>query len=163
MNELLQNLIEALREELKQYGETLALLDDQQRLVIRHQGLELLQSIASIEAQAHALRVVRDVREQRRRHLARMLEREEDLGFRELIPLLPDAFQPLIEALVRENYDLQRRVRLRAQQNYMRLSRALELMHRFINTLEPGAAPGTSTAAGPAPIVRIRSPYDAVG
>src|ERR1041384_270678 len=89
MNELLQNLVEALREELRQYGEMLALLDEHQELVVGHRGPDLRQSIAGIDAQAQALRITRDEREQRRRHLARILEQDEDIGFKELTPLLP--------------------------------------------------------------------------
>ena len=38
MNDLLHNLIEALREELKQYGEMLAVLEQQQNSVVQRRA-----------------------------------------------------------------------------------------------------------------------------
>ncbi|HWH70569.1 MAG TPA: hypothetical protein VNT26_14370, partial [Candidatus Sulfotelmatobacter sp.] len=40
------------------------------------------------------------------------------------------------------------RVQQRARQNHLLLSRAMELMQRFINTLVPGASPTTYTEVG---------------
>jgi hypothetical protein len=74
MNDLLPNLIEALREELKQYGEMLALLDQQQDLVMQRQTSDLLSSVATINEQTGVIAVTRNEREQRQRHIARQLE-----------------------------------------------------------------------------------------
>ena len=49
MSELVHNLIEALREELKQYGEMLALLEHQLQLVVLRQGEDLLQLKALVQ------------------------------------------------------------------------------------------------------------------
>jgi flagellar biosynthesis/type III secretory pathway chaperone len=165
MNELLQNLIEALREELKQYGEMLALLDRQQQLVILREASDLLQSVAVVDAQAEAIRVARQEREQRRRHLARTLALDEAAGFKELLPRLPADYRPLVQALVQENNELLTRVQKRARQNHLLLSRAIELMQKFINTLLPGATPATYSDAGLALAGNLppQSLYDAVG
>ena len=120
MKELIQNLIEALREELKQYGEMLALLDHQQKLAAVHrQSPELLDSIGAVNAQAEAIRVARQEREQRRRHLARTLALAETSGLGELTPRLPRVYQPLVQALVQENNELLIRVQQRALQNHL--------------------------------------------
>jgi len=148
MNGLLQNLIEALREELKQYGEMLALLDQQQRLVVLRRGQDLVQSVAAVDAQAEAIRVARQEREQRRRDLARTLKMSEDTGFKELTARLPADYRPLIQALVQENNQLLTRIQKRAHQNHLLLSRAIELMQKFINTLVPGTEPATYTGEG---------------
>lgn len=123
MKELLSNLIEALREELKQYGEMLALLDQQQQLVMRQQVANLPDNINCVNAQAGVIAVARQEREQRQRHLARLLELPETSGSTALIPLLPSDYRPLVDALVRENNELLDRVQQRARQNYL-LSRA---------------------------------------
>ncbi len=144
MNELLANLIEALREELKQYGEMLALLDYQQELVVQRQGADLLQSVAAVDAQAEAIRVARREREQRWRHLARTIGCSEEVSFQEALPHLPAELRPLIQALVEENNELLTRVQERARENHLLLNRAVELMERFINTLSTGPASGGS-------------------
>lgn len=151
MNELLQNLIESLREELKQYGEMLALLDQQQTLVISRRGADLVDSVAEVEAQAESIRLARCEREQRFRDLARVCNLAEASGFRGLVPCLPKEYQPLVGALVEENNELLHRIQKRARQNHLLMSRAVELMKRFINTLIPGTHPTTYTQAGSLP------------
>ena len=73
MKELISDLIEALREELKQYGEMLALLDQQQALVTRRQTTELPENVNHVNAQAAVLAVARHAREERQRQIARAL------------------------------------------------------------------------------------------
>jgi hypothetical protein len=141
MNELVQNLVESLREELKQYGELLALLDLQQEQVVRRLAAELLASVSAISAQGEAIRTVRSEREQRQRDLALSLALPADAPFARLIPQLPAVCQPLIAALVEENNQLLTRVRQRARQNHLLLRRSLELMERFLQSLCGAGAP----------------------
>jgi len=148
MNEPLNNLIEALREELKQYGEMLALLDQEQELVMHRQTLGISPCVAAINAQADTLTAVRQEREQRRRHLASILKLPENTGFKQLIARLPEAYQPLVQALVQENKELLFRVQQRARQNHLLLSRMVELMQKLIGSLLPGAGPATYSEGG---------------
>jgi aspartyl/asparaginyl-tRNA synthetase len=141
MNRPLQNLIETLREELKQYGEMLALLDRENELVTLRQPADLLQSVAAINAQAEVLQAIRLEREQRRRHLADTLGLDETASFRELISHLEANCRPLVQALVQENNELLARIQKRARQNHVLLSHAVELMQRLIDSLLPGSAP----------------------
>ena len=165
MNQLLQHLIEALREELKQYGEMLALLDYQQGLVMHRQAADLLQSVSAINAQAETIHAVRREREQRRRCVALQVNAAENAAFVVIIPLMPPEYRPLLEALVQENNELLVRVQQRARQNHLLLSRAVELMQRFMSTLFPGASPATYNDAGHVlgAGLQAHALYDAVG
>jgi len=165
MNQLLSNLVEALREELKQYGELLAQLDHQQHLVVQRQPRDLLQSVGGINAQADTVKAARHEREQHQRHVALYLKLGEAAPFAEIVPLLPQHYQPLVQALVQENNELLVRVQQRARQNQLLLSHAVELMQRFINALLPGAGPATYNDAGrlPAHNIAPTSLYEAVG
>src|SRR5262252_2868609 len=116
MNELLQNLIEALREELKEYGEMLALLDQQQELVMHRRTQDLLQCVAAINSQADTIAVARHEREQRQRRIALQCNLPEDTTFANLVPCLPSGYRPLMQALVQENNELLIRVQQRARQ-----------------------------------------------
>jgi flagellar biosynthesis/type III secretory pathway chaperone len=164
MNELLQNLIEALREELKEYGEMLALLDQQQQMVTNRQAQDLLQTVAGINVQAEAIAAARREREQRQREVARELKLPADSSFTDVLPRLPLAFQPLVHALVQENNHLLVRIQYRARQNHLLLTRALELMQRFLGSLFPGN-PTTYDHAGQllASALPQRTVYDAIG
>jgi flagellar biosynthesis/type III secretory pathway chaperone len=165
MKELLSNLIEALREELKQYGEMLALLDQQQALVMRRQTAELPENVNHVNAQATVLAVARQEREQRQRHIARALAVPETAGFMALIPQLPADYQPLIGALVAENNELLTRVQNRARQNHLLLSHCVDLMQQLIHSIFPTAHPVTYNETGRLPVAETlpRSLYQAVG
>jgi flagellar biosynthesis/type III secretory pathway chaperone len=139
MTEQLQQLVTALREELQQYGEMLALLDRQQQLVAQRATAELLQSVSAINAQAAVIRVARQQREGRQREVARLLQVPEDATLTELIRVIPDPHRSLVKALVDENNACLVRVRQRAGQNHLLLSRSVELMQRLLNTLLLGA------------------------
>jgi hypothetical protein len=144
LNELVEHLVEALREELKQYGEMLALLDHQRKVVVPRHGPDLLQSISTLRDQANVIRIAREEREQRRRHLARSIHLDEAAAFEELVPRLPSVYQPLVQALLTENNELLRRVQQRARQNQLLLNHAVELMQQFMNALLPLSESETS-------------------
>jgi flagellar biosynthesis/type III secretory pathway chaperone len=164
MNELLHNLIEALREELKEYGEMLALLDQQQQMVTHRQTQDLLQCVGSINLQAETIAIARREREQRQREVARELRLAADANFTEVMPKLPSPFQSLIKALVQENNQLLARIQQRARQNHLMLTRIVELMQRFLGSLFPGN-PTTYDNAGQmlATALPQHSVYDAIG
>ena len=165
MKELLSNLIEALREELKQYGEMLALLDHQQQLVMQRLVAELPDNVNSVNAQAGVIAAARQEREQRQRYIARMLEQPETAGFGVLIPMLPSDYRPLLEALVGENNELLVRVQQRARQNHLLLSHCVELMQQLINSIFPNVAPTTYNGSGHIPVAAVppQPLYQAVG
>ena len=164
MKELLLNLIDALREELKQYGEMLALLDQQQSLVMRRQVVALPENVNSVNAQAGVIAAARQEREQRQLHLARNLGLA-DNSVALLLPKLPSDYQPLVGALVDENNSLLVRVQQRARQNHLLLSHAVDLMSQLIHSIFPGAAPVTYDGKGYAanPVAAHESIYHAVG
>ena len=165
MNELIQNLIEALREEMKEYGEMLARLEQQQQTVVQQRPQDLLQTTADVKSQIETIAAARHEREQRQRHVSRQCGLSENATFVELVPQLPHAYRPLVQALVRENNDLLVRVHQRAQQNHLLLNRAVELMQKLFSSLFPGGQPPTYSDSGrlltgpvsPQPL------YDAIG
>jgi len=165
MNVMLPNLIDALREELKQYGEMLARLDHQQTVVMRRMTEDILPSVAAINHQADLIAATRSEREQRQRHVARQLNLPETAAFTAIVPLLPADYRPLMQALVQENNELLIRVQQRARQNHLLLSHAVELMQRLINVIFPGAGPTTYDGAGQVPEISLpqHSLYEAVG
>ena len=160
MNDLLHNLIEALREELKQYGEMLATLEQQQQCVVQRQTNDLLQNVAHVNAQAGVIAAVRHEREQHRLNVARMLNLDENSAFAVIIPMLPADYRPLVQALVNENNSLLARIQHRARQNHLLLSHAVELLQQLMNAVFPGGAPRTYDSAGRVPV--NHSPYHSI-
>jgi hypothetical protein len=134
----LQNLIEALRNELQQYGEMLALLDHQKDIIQQRGSDDILHSLASINTQSAMIQVARETRMFNQRQLALSLKEPTDATFARLVPNLPADCQPLITALVQENNQLLLRVQQRAQENQTLLRRSVDLMQQFITSLAPG-------------------------
>jgi len=133
----LQQLIEALRNELQQYGEMLALLDHQQEMVMLEGADDILHSISGVENQSGAIQAARANRQLAQRNLADKLAEPRESTFAHLIPLIPEQYRPLVTALIQENNELLQRVRQRAQQNHLLLRHSLDMMQRFIGTLSP--------------------------
>lgn len=161
----LQKLITALREELHEYGEMLARLDEQQELVMRRDADGILQSVATIQEQGVVIQRTRQTRENAQRELALHIGLKAESEFSLLIPCLPEDYRPLVDALVQENNALLLRIQQRARQNHLLLRQSLELMQRFLSTLFPSHEPRTYAAAGQmlgrtTPAVSI---YEAVG
>jgi len=152
-------LIEALRNELQQYGEMLALLDNQpQELAVQRAGEAVTESSAAIQAQSATIQAARQRRQGVQQELARTLQQPEDASLTGLIPLFPEQYRPLISALVQENNELLQRVGQRARQNQHLLQQSLELMQNFIATLStpdltgrPGQGDASVLDAAPNP------------
>jgi flagellar biosynthesis/type III secretory pathway chaperone len=165
MTENIANLVSALRQELEQYGEMLALLERQQQQIGARCADEVYQSIGPVKRQGLAIQQARTHREECRAQLAQTLHRTRDSSFAELISLLPADCRPLLCSLVRENNRLLARVRQRARQNHLRLSRSIELIQSLINSLFPAREPRIYNGQGAMKLRRLspRSFYEAIG
>ena len=140
MKDELQNLIESLREELRQYGQMLVVLDDQQeRIILRHND-ELLGATAAVNTQGSAIETARHQREAVQRQLARRLQFDDDAPLTRLVPQVPPDYRPLLNALMQENHLLLQRIQHRARQNYLLLRRSMELLDQFISSFSPRRA-----------------------
>jgi flagellar biosynthesis/type III secretory pathway chaperone len=158
MLESIKNLIESLRDELKNYGEMLALLDRQQESLMTRAADEVSQSISLIQAQGAAIQEARQHREDCRRAVAEAAGEAESTNFKELIPLLPADYQPLLKALVDENNELLFRVRRRARQNHLMLKRSVELMQQLLNSLCPSKQTPVCNGSGLVPTFSWATP-----
>lgn len=138
MNEALEQLIQALREELQQYGEMLARLDQQQEHVTRRASEDLLQTTSEIELHSQTMIRARQSRTECQATVARELGFASDATFAEIVPKLPGQYRPLVVALVQENNESLGRIHQRSRQNHILLCRSLELMSRLLGNLMPG-------------------------
>ena len=162
---LLLQLVEKLRHELHQYGEMLALLEHQQESVMARAADAVLNSVVSINEQMGRIQSARQERTSCQSEIARHLRQPEDPTFATLVPLLPEKFRVPVEALVRENNQLLTRVQQRARQNHLLLSRSLQLMQQFMNSLVPVVAPTTYNGEGTLQTANnpVQVLYEAIG
>jgi len=122
MNRPLQQLIEALREELQQCGEMLAQLEDAARLTFK----DTPGAARPVPLRGDALLAARQAREFSRQQLAWAAQKPHAASIAELISSLPQDFQPMVDALVEETEDLWRRLYERLRQDRCWLQRARE-------------------------------------
>jgi flagellar biosynthesis/type III secretory pathway chaperone len=148
LSPFIPRLLDALRQELQEYGEILALLEQQQASVLARAAEEVLQSVGSIQQQLARIQAARQQRQSCQSEIARQLAQPVDAAFATLIPLLPESYRLPVESLVRENNQLLARVQQRARQNHLLLSRSLQLMQQFINALMPATHPATYGQGG---------------
>ncbi len=137
----IKDLVEALRDELKNYGEMLVLLDRQQEFLMTRDAREVSHSICLVQAQGAVIQKARDCREACHRAVVEAAGQPESTCFSDLIPLLPTDYQPLLKALVAENNELLFHVRRRARQNHLLLKRSVDLMEQVLDTLCPLGEP----------------------
>jgi flagellar biosynthesis/type III secretory pathway chaperone len=165
MTEQITNLENALRRELQQYAEMVALLERQQQQIGARQADEVFQSIAPVKRQGLLIRQARQHREECRAQLAQSLQQAKGSSLAALISLLPAESQDVLSSLVRQNNDLLLRVRQRARQNHLRLSRSIELIQGLINSIFPSRVSRTYNGRGTMKFGRIapRSFYEATG
>jgi flagellar biosynthesis/type III secretory pathway chaperone len=142
MKRELENLIQTLREELTQYGELLALLEQQQDLIVNRSAEGLLENLGAINAQIPIVSAARQRRQQLRSELATAAGQPVAVSFRSLIALAPQEYRPLLEALVDEVNDLLQRAQQRLRQNHLLLSRSLDLMQQMFLSLFPSSSRG---------------------
>ena len=144
MNEELNSLITALREELTQYGEVLALMQEQQQFIINRSANELLLNLNVVNEQMEKVSVARNHREARRRALVATLGCSEETTFRQMTEMLPEERQPLLTALVEEINQLLKNIKKWVKQTNMLLRRSLDLHNQIMQ----GMFPSSSSTAG---------------
>ncbi len=141
-------VVDALRDELAEYGELLRLFDDQQKRIFALDAGGVSEYVPQLEQQAEVARGRRHDRESVVRAFASGRGRPGDRSLRQLLPEFPTEVRPLVEALIDEINRLLNRTRQRTRQNQMMLSRLVELHHELVPALRPQAFTKTYSRLG---------------
>jgi hypothetical protein len=117
-----EDLIEALRDELLEYGELLSQLDEQESAIIEGETgrFRVVEEAISLQLSGTAAR--KSWREQITRSIAEALGQPPDSQLRGLIDRYAEAERPLLHALLNETSRLVLRTKMRAHQNQMLLA-----------------------------------------
>lgn len=135
MNEKLNRLIDALREELQQYGAMLSLFERQQDELVRRDTDQILATAAELHSQGATIRGAREQRVHRYVELAESLSVPPDGRFSALLEALPANRRAQVQALMDENNRLLKRIQQVARQNHLVLKHSLDHLTHFIHTL----------------------------
>lgn len=159
MNSLGQwdELAEALRDELAEYGGLLSLLDQQRDAIVTRSMDALLEANEQVQEQIAMANQNRLSREQICSRLALEQGIAGDTPITHLIVYMPVHARPMFEALNDEATGLIGKVREKSQRNSALLSRATELNEKVIGIVSPGSTTKTYNARGGVYLKSVRS------
>lgn len=137
MNASLENVVEALRNELQQYGELLALLEAQLGSLKRHEPSQALDTAIALEAQRLRLEAARCQRQDAHRKLAWSAGRPDAATFQALQDAVPRQYQELLDALIQDINHAIAQTQERVMANHSLLCRALDRTEQLLATISP--------------------------
>lgn len=131
-------LVDLLRHEVQEYGGLYNLLERQQDEIFKRDPQLVLDTNAEIESYMSDMGGLRTRRESFVRDMARECGADEEQPLSKLLVHFPDFMQPMLQALVDEINHMVRRTRHKARQNFLLLSRTMEINHETMQALQPG-------------------------
>ena len=133
---LIEGLIQSLGRELLEYGEMLALLDEERNSIPTGSPNDVFRSVTALDDQQLVIHSVRQQRELHQKKVASALERPSNASLNELISLLPASHQLPVTTLVRQINEALARVQTSARQNRLLLNQSLERLGDLIDSVE---------------------------
>lgn len=130
-------LVELLREEVQEYGGLYNLLDRQQNEIFNRDPDLVMEINIEVEVHMKQMDTLRQKRESMVREMAIRCQCDQEWTLKELLPGFPVFVRPLLEALMDEVNSMVRRTRQKARQNYLLLSRTMEIAHEALRRSEP--------------------------
>ena len=141
-----EQIIDALRCEIEEYGGLLNVFDEQQQAILHRKPDTVLALEDAIATQ------LTSVRERRTRRENLVCALSGDTTHRptllQSLLLFPQPMRPLVEALAEEVNRLIGKARRRAQQNQMLLARTIEVTQELCERLRPGTVTRTYARDG---------------
>ncbi|MBC2606034.1 flagellar protein FlgN [Pelagicoccus albus] len=141
-------LVNLLRHEVQEYGGLYNLLERQQEEIFKRDPQLVLETNTEIEDYMSKMGDLRENREGLVRDMARIFGADEDQPLSKLLAYFPDFMRPMLQALVDEINHMVSRTRHKARQNFMLLSRTMEINHEAMQRLQPGNFNKTYTKKG---------------
>ena len=148
MNEPWSIIADSLRTEIAGFGVLLNLFEQQQQRLFARDSDGVLRLSTEIELHSHQMHLDRTRREQVVAEFALTQQQPATATLRSLLPFLPAAVRPLLEALINDVNRLIHRVRRLTRQNHLLLARTVESHQDLLRTLRPDAFQQTYSAAG---------------
>lgn len=131
-------LVGLLREEVQEYGGLHNLLDRQQSEIFTRESDLVMLTNDDIELQMGKMNALRERRESKVKAMADQCDCDPELSLKNMLPHFPEYIRPLLEALIDEVNAMVTRTRRKARQNYLLLSRTMEITQEALRMTEPG-------------------------
>lgn len=141
-------LADRLREEMQEYGVLYNLLRDQQRSLLARDSEGILLANAKINEHLKSAEHYRSARKKKVAELIELFALNPHSALSELIDFIPQALQPMFEALIREVNSLLERVRKIFDQNNIIILHTNEFIEGILHELDPDCPTKTYTSSG---------------
>ncbi len=146
--EILDEMAQALRAELQEYGGLLGLLEDQQSAILRGEPDSFLDLGTAVHEQTSLLGAHRACREKAVRHFSSGCRQPETSTLVELLVHMPPSEAGMIGALVEEINALIGRTQRRLRQNHLLLARCVTAAQQAMVLASSGEIMSTYGRAG---------------
>jgi flagellar biosynthesis/type III secretory pathway chaperone len=150
-------VVDALRNELAEYGGLLQLVDEQQKKIFARDAAAVAEIVPILEQQAELAKAFRSNRETIVRQYAAQHGCPREFSLRQLLPSFPTEVRPLLEALIDEVNRLLQRTKQRTRQNHLMLGKLVELHQELIPALSPQSFTKTYSPHGQVAVNAIGS------
>jgi len=137
-----------MRNEVQEYGGLYNLLERQQDEIFQRDPESVLKTNEDIEQYLAQMGELRQEREAFVREIARQAGCDEELPLQKMLSHFPDFIHPLLQALIDEINHMITRTRRKARQNFLLLSRTMELTQETLRALQPDNYTKTYTKKG---------------
>ena len=148
MNSDWQQLVEALRAELQEYGAVRSILDEQQKAIFTRDGDKVSELAFALNKQIDISARFRRERETLMRQIAEENAMPLHTPLAQMRSIFPEAAQPLLQALSREIIEMLNVLRRRSRQNQTLLARTCDIMEKTLQLMRPGSFVKTYSARG---------------
>lgn len=130
-------LVDLLREEVQEYGGLHNLLERQQSEIFNRESDLVMLTNEDVERHMGMMNTLRERRESKVHSMASQCDCDPELSLRNMLPHFPDFIRPMLEALIDEVNAMVTRTRRKARQNYLLLSRTMEITQKALSMTEP--------------------------
>ena len=141
-------LADALRDELAEYGGLLATLDEQRDAITGHNVTSLAEINDEIHRQAKSAQHFTSVREEVCARLARAVGCSPDTTERRLLKYMPAEARAMFESLIQESSGVIKNAKKKAERNNVLLAHSEELNEKLLMALRPGTTSKTYNKRG---------------
>lgn len=141
-------LADALRDELAEYGGLLSLLDEQRDAIMQRKVDALMDVNAKVQEQAVSAEHYRNIREEVCTRFAKTLGCVPSVTVKELVLRLPQEVQGMFTALVDDGIGVTNTAKKKADRNTQLLSRAGDLNERLLIAMRPQSTTKTYNKRG---------------
>ena len=148
MNPDWQQLVDALRAELQEYGAVRNILDQQQKAIFARDAERVGELALTLNQQIEVSSKFRREREVLMRQIAEVNNLPLHTPLAQMRKIFPEAAQPLLQALARELIEMLNTLRRRSRQNQTLLARTCEIMEKTLQLMRPGNFVKTYSSRG---------------